>query len=145
METTILPSGAVLGLQHAPFALACSLRRAVAAELARAQIDLRLDATNLTDLKKFMAQEVDFNAIKNILCQLLSSESLERSLMDCAKSCTLNEVKITPALFEDPTLRGDYFPVLWEVAKLNLQPFFENLASQLPALSQNVAGSPKSP
>ena len=62
--------------------------------------------------------------------------------MDCAKTCLLNGEKISDATFAKPDMRRDYLPVAWEVMKLALLPFFEDLAS---ALSSPASPSPPGP
>lgn len=120
-----LPSGRILVFQMAPFADGMKLFKIVANELK--QVDASIDMTNL---KSLMAQEVKgdtLNIIKNLVCQLMGSDALERALAVCMARCTYDGMSIDKDTFEPEEARGDYLPCAWEVIKNNLAPFFKGL------------------
>jgi hypothetical protein len=127
-----LKSGATLEVGIASFAAGNKLMKTVARELSSVSFDL-----NIADLSDFSGQDV--NVLKNAVFQLLQSDALEASLMECAKKSLYNGEKITLATFEAEDARQDYLPVAWEVMKANLTPFFKGLA-----LSSSTSASPSS-
>lgn len=115
-----LKSGAKLQIQLASFAHGTRLLKTVAATLASVEIDFEM-----SDLKDIGSK--DINSLKNVLLALVASEGVERDLLECAKKCLYNDQRIVTDTFEPEAARGDYLPVLVEVIKANLRPFFSGL------------------
>ncbi len=140
-ETVTLPkSGHVLHLQMASFELAGNLRRIFAAELSSTTINLPKGSAGMT-MEQFMESDIDTSSFIKLFLTVLASKRIEDAVMECAKPCMLEfdgvKQKITSGLFEAKELRGDYLPVLKEVALYNISPFFESLdLSSLLASSQ---------
>lgn len=132
METKTLPSGSKLELGVAPFNVCKRLYKAIANELKLVDIEI-----SSFDLKTIAGQ--DINAFKNVVMQLVGSDALEASFWECAERSLLNGQKIVPVVFEDEKSRADYLPVLWEVVRFNLSPFFKGLD-----LSSLIGGKPRS-
>ena len=116
----MLKSGAVAELSMASFAVSARLFKAMANELKLVDVDIEG-----VDLSK--VQDMDLNAIKNAILQLLGSDQIEKYLFDCMARCTYQGQKITTATFDTEEARGDYLPIALEVIKLNVLPFFKNL------------------
>lgn len=117
-----LPSGAKLRVNLASFATSKDLYQAFLEEAKGVKFDFSLD----TELKLEM--------FKDIICVGLSSKKIEKALWECMKVALYNDKKITEETFEDEDARGDYFNVVFEVAKLNLSPFVKNLYALLSPL-----------
>lgn len=115
-----LKSGAILTIGIAPFSSGTRLLKTVAAELARVQIDF--DLSSLQDIGS-----KDINTLKNAILQLLASDAVEAALMKCAEKSHYNSQTITAETFTTETARVDYLPVMVEVMKANLRPFFSGL------------------
>lgn len=128
-----LKSGAELQIQLGSFALGTRLLKTVAKTLAEVEIDFEL-----SDLKDIGSK--DINTLKNVLLALIASESVERDTMECAKKCLYNKERIVTDTFEPETARADYLPVMVEVIKANLRPFFSGLD-----LSSLTSSKPTSP
>ena len=117
--TAMLPSGARLEIQSAPFALACKLRRTAASAFIAVDVS--------TPMEELQKGKFSLNDLKGLLLQALGNEQLENDLNACLKYCLYNEAKVDAATFDNA--RGDYLPALWEVAQFNLAPFFGSLSS----------------
>jgi len=121
MDTEItLKSGAMLELKAASFSAGMKLFKTIAAELKGVDIEL-----GGLDLKEVGAK--DINSLKNVIFQLLASDAIEAAFFDCAKKSLHNGQSIVRMTFEPETARGDYLPVVWEVVKFNIAPFFSGL------------------
>jgi hypothetical protein len=120
MQEVKLASGKTLKISLAAFAPGRRLYQAVARE-AKA-------------LKVSGADQVDFNLKKDLVCTLLSSESLEKAVWDCMDRCLYDDLRITEATFEDEHARGDYITVLIKVAEANLLPFLKDLYAEFALL-----------
>lgn len=116
----ILPSGAELVVQGAPFADAKALYQATMLELKELKLD---GSTNL-----------DYNFVKDIICSGLSSKRFEIAIQSCMKKSTYNGLPINDDVFENENNRQDYIPMLFEVVKENITPFMKGLYAQFPAL-----------
>lgn len=115
-----LPSGTVLKLSTAPFAEAKALYMAVAAELAQAKLELRLD------------QDVTVDLIKTLLFTALSSRSIDQALHACMQRATYGGKRCSdPQTWEPAEAREDYLDALAEVAHHNLAPFTRSLSRLL--------------
>lgn len=120
-EQIELKSGRILMLGTPPFGKAKRLFKAIANELKQVEIELES-----LDLKTLGGK--DINAFKNAIMQLIGSDALEAAFWDCAVHSTLNSEKITERVFDPEDARSDYLPVVWEVIRHGLSPFFKNLS-----------------
>lgn len=119
-----LPSGAVLDITLLPFEEAWHVQQLVAKEVERINFDPRS-----IDFSNFMASDV-LN-LKNPICSILSSQVVIDAAKQCFKKCTYNGLKIDSQTFESREARTDFLPVVFNVLKENISPFFENLLSSL--------------
>lgn len=155
-DVATLPSGAKLSMQVAAWGIAANLRWAIAQEMKAVGMDFSsgliqglLKAASLEDmtqkrvaiLKLLGNEEVD--TLKNLLMQLGGSPRLEGVIFDCLICCTYNGVKITKDIFEPEDARADFYPIVWEVLKLNLRPFFKSLLSTLSSPTPPTGAPPK--
>lgn len=130
MDTTTLKSGRELTLTLAPFSVGSKLFKVVLGELRTINIDVaKLDMNAELDLRKIDPRLIA--TIKDLFCEIASSDAIEASFFECAARCLLDGKKITRETFESPDTREDYLPVAWEVIKFNLAPFWRGLVSQL--------------
>lgn len=117
-----LPSGAVLQVQAAPFAVSKALYQAVLKEAKALNLGSQNDAGNL---------------MKDLLMTAYSSAEIEKALWACFGKCLYNGLKIDKDTFEPEAAREDYVFVCMEVAQDNISPFGKSLYavwSQLLAL-----------
>lgn len=112
----VLPSGAVLGINPAPFDDANELKRVVLAELKNVEFSGAVD---------------QFALLKNLVCSGFSSKEIESHIHKCMKRCTYRGERIdVKQTFEPIEARGDYLLVLWHVAEENIAPFLSGLSSR---------------
>lgn len=57
---------------------------------------------------------------------------------ECMDKSIYNDIKITKAVFEDESARGDLYEVLFYCLKVNVYPFFRHLLSSF-GISKNLA------
>jgi len=137
-DPILLKSGASLTVSLASFADGTRLLRVVARELAAVNFDM--DLVNFEELSG-----KDVNVLKSAICQLVQSEAIEGVLKDCMKKCLYNGTRIVfPDTFEAEDARQDYLPVVWEVMKANLRPFFAGLSLSSSTSKEPSTSDPKS-
>lgn len=112
MRNVILPSGAILRINSAPFADSKALYQAMLAEMKGVSFSAKGDMGNM---------------LKNFFCASFSSPVVERALSKCMQRCTVNESKIDDDTFEPAERRQDYTIVCSEVAQENVGPFLKSL------------------
>jgi hypothetical protein len=118
---TPLPSGVVLTVNCADYENADRLFRSVMTELRNAKADLGALASLGEDISPLVQGGMT----------LLASKEVSDALWSCASRCLYGHEKVTRKLFEAEDARQDVYPLLWEVAKVNLSPFFGSLVSML--------------
>jgi len=146
MKNIPLSSGATLGFQLARFNDGMNLFNATFKELVG--IPFGAQGSSL-DFANFL--KMDISELKDIVIKVATSDKVQEAIWKCMESCTyqsLNDsvgIKITKNTFESEDARADFLLVVWEVATLNLVPFFKNLGSLLSTPLKGVDGNaPKS-
>ncbi len=125
-ESITLKSGRSLMLGIAPFAIGTKLFKTVLAELRTVNLEVqKLDITADLNLSKMDPKML--NTVKDVICELASSDQVEAIVFDCFARCTLDGKKIDRSTFEPEDARQDYLQAAWEVIKFNLAPFFRGL------------------
>lgn len=137
-KTFTTSSGATVIIRLAPFKDAIALKNAVARELAKSGVDLKLLASE----KPGEAMKVDFKSIISALLSVDSSDDVNKALFLCLARCSYNDAKITPEIFEPDAARGDYYQVVLECVQANLLPFFTGLVSKLGGIGQILGQKP---
>lgn len=110
-----LPSGAVLKVSPAPFAVARSLYQAVLKEMRGIQFSTDSETSAF---------------IKDLFCSTFSSKEIEKILDECMKRCLYNDSKIDADTFEAMENREDYVKVSAAVAMENILPFMKSLFAE---------------
>ncbi len=137
-----LPSGRQLVVGIASLTEAGKLRRAVAAELLKVNIDLG----GLKITPKLLEADLSgvpseaLNTLKNLFACALASEPVEQAIFLCGRRCTIDGEAVVPNAFERPECRGDLLPFAGEVMRANLGPFFASLFSL-----SSILGGAKTP
>ena len=141
-----LPSGHELTVNHVQYGAAAKLRRLVSAEIVKIDVrfsDSMIPALLSKDRELVLAalSGTEVNTLKNLLFQLLSSEEIEATVIDCMAKWLLDGDAVKAETFEPDDRRGDLIPCAVEVGRYALLPFFENLG--LPSSSpQDQAEKP---
>lgn len=117
-----LPSGAKQHVTIAPFEDAHALTKA----LLKSSVGLQLAQDVLS---------MDLTALKDGLIAAATSDEVEKFVFKCLERSTWNNLKITKALFDDPTYgddaRKDYYLLCANVVRANCAPFFGQALSML--------------
>jgi hypothetical protein len=134
LEPILLKSGHVLVPGTPDWEPSKKLFKIMARELK--QVDISLEGLDMKAI-----QSMDMGVLLKAFFQVAGSDAIEACIIECASRSTLNDLKIVPATFAPPDMRRDYLPVAWEVMKMALVPFFEDLLS---SFSIPARGSPQS-
>lgn len=129
VPTVVLPSGAKLMVQAAPFATAKALYHAILREMSLVRVSTKGDFEDM---------------LKTAFCLGFSSPDIENCLWHCFERCTYNGLKIDGDTFEPLAHRADYTNVCVEVTKANVYPFVKSLFAQFSELvgqAENFLGS----
>jgi hypothetical protein len=113
MNEVVLDNGSKIRISLASFELGKEFYQIVSEEMLR--------------LKMNFNDDIDTNFFKDLICVFLSSKKIENHLWLLARNCLYNDQKITKELFEDEKARGDYFEVMYQIAKRNIDPFVKAL------------------
>lgn len=102
---------------------------------------------NNIDLPESLDSDVDVGSFLDAIASLVSSTEVREKLFACAKRCVLGEgektEKINREFFDDPKHWKHYYPIMFEIAKANLSPFFENLGSMFTDLQKITENFPQ--
>lgn len=127
MREVKLPSGAVLKITPAPFAVSKALYQALLRELKGVT----------------MGFEITQNVFKDLFCAGFSSSEVETCLWECLKRCLYNDLKIDDQTFEPVERREDYLKVCVEVTRDNVFPFAKVLYAEYLNALTTTASTPK--
>ena len=125
-ELTITPAG---------FADVFALKRALALALKRGGI--KFDLTGLKiDTENPMNSDIgDIGFILDAVLEVSTDPDVQKWLFKCAERALYGEDKVNQDYFEEPENRQYYYPIMIEVIKINLSPFFKKLSSLFAPLS----------
>lgn len=129
-----------LEITPAPFADALELKRSIGEALNKKKLEI--SGLNV-DLDKLTETEITPDLLGSLLQPVLSlvnSREVERDLMLCAKRALYDNNKIDADFFEDVNNRALYFPIMLEIAKVNIGPFFQGLFSGLKEAKKKATG-----
>lgn len=121
----ILPSGAELEVTLLDFEPAFEISQAVTRFVGLLDVDLK----SLEVEKWKTVSDIDVNAIKRPLSQILSNSDLTKAANKCLVKCTYNNQRISEKTWNAPEARKDYFHAMFYALKDNIYPFFEGVFS----------------
>lgn len=128
------------------FQNAIDLKRAIANALRENGMHLGLDAltVNADDpLKSDVPSETIDNLIENVL-SVSTSPEVHAALFKCCETVVFGKdrLKVDQGFFDDPDhgveRRGYFYPIMMEVIKVNLSPFFRNLGSMFSVFQKMI-------
>lgn len=122
-KTITLESGATLVVAPAPFGDAMALKNAIFSELKKTGVDLKT-----LDFKQNVTPEL-INSLTKTVLTIDSSSKVSEALYKCASRCLYNDRQVNTELFKNTDYWEDYYPIMIEVMKVNLTPFFKGLLS----------------
>lgn len=116
-----------IDIRVAPWAESVELKNAITGALAEKGIDLAG-----LDLKGLGAMEIEdfLSPLINIVLTIDSNMRVQNALANCMKRCSYNGEMITEETFENVEAREYYYPIIVDILKVNLAPFFKRLLSE---------------
>lgn len=125
--------GKELLITPASFGVVMALKKAIGDALRADGINIDLGGINLDD-KNPLQSEVGGDTIGSLvenIVAIATAPSVQEHLFACCERATFGEKrdKIDADFFDIPENRKYYYPIMVEVLKVNLLPFFENLGS----------------
>lgn len=129
-------NGTELRITPASFQEAMALQKAIGRALKGTELDLPESMT--AEIKAEM-----FSGIIDAVLGVATSDDVEKCLFECAARCLLGTEKIDRDFFEKAENRQYYFPIMVEIIKANVGPFFKGLDTQLRGLGQMIASLQK--
>lgn len=120
-----LPSGAELEVTLLDFEPAFEISQTVTKFLGLLDVDLKA-----LEVEKWKSiNDIDVNAIKRPLAQILSNSDLTKAANKCLAKCLYNNVRINEKTWNAPEARKDYYHAMFYALKDNIYPFFEGVFS----------------
>lgn len=104
------------------FKEATALQRALANALKGSVSDIKIP--------KSVKDDVDIGGFLDSLFSVISDQEVENALFACASRSAFNGKKVDRDFFEEAENREHYYPIMLEVAKANLGPFFKGVLSK---------------
>jgi hypothetical protein len=130
MEITTKNQGAKLVINCASMAQMKALKRALLIEIKNTKCGLKLKGkgVNLADKEVDVSEVLDF--LKDVIISIDISDDLDRALEPCLNLCTYNNFRMSPSFFDEhPEALNDYYEIIVEVIKTNLNPFMKSLVT----------------
>lgn len=127
-------NGSDLRITPAGFSDALALEKAIGRALKGTRLELPENVTS----------EVSADMFSDIIGAVLgvaTSDEVESCLFKCAERALAGKEKIDRAFFEKVENRQHYYPIMVEVIKENVGPFFKGLGSQFMAFLPTAAKS----
>ena len=84
--------------------------------------------------------EILYEDLFNLAMAIDSDIEVFDACFECMDKSIYNDIKITKAVFEDESARGDLYEVLFYCLKVNVYPFFRHLLSSF-GISKNPSES----
>lgn len=102
--------------------------------IALKQGGFNFDLSNLNNIENNIEQLLP--GLLNIVLSVATSDEVEAALFKCAEKALFDKQKIDIDFFENIDNRQYYYPIMIELIKVNIAPFFKSLNSLL----QNLGG-----
>jgi len=129
-------NGKELRITLADFQSGIDLQNAFGKALIESKINLDGIVINKDDPLK---TDIGQNALSTLINSALTigiSKELQNAIFKCAERCLLGEDKINWDFFEKEENREYYFPIMIEIAKVNLAPFVKGLLSMFGGIKE---------
>ena len=132
--------GHELKITPAPLQKSMDLMRSVANALRDQGLDLESVEINAADPAK---TEVPLDAILRNVLSVATDPVVINLLFDCAHHALVNSQRIDREFFEPVERRKYFYPVMLEILKVNVMPFFDDLGSWFGGLQGMIKSTPK--
>ena len=132
-----------LKITPSSFEIAMNLNDAVLESINKTKIDIGdfgINDINSDDPTQIKINNNMIETLIKLLLTTMSSKKIRECLLECAKRAIYNNEKIDIDFFENDDNRPLYFPIMVEIIKSNLAPFFTGITS---ALGNDIMGTIK--
>jgi hypothetical protein len=123
-------NGKELRVTPAPFEDAIELQDAFGRALMSSPLKFDIEGLDKENLMESNISEENLGSIVKGLISVVISKDLRKALFKCAERAILDQENISYDFFEEVENRSLFYPIMVEVAKVNLLPFFKNLFSK---------------
>lgn len=133
--------GKELIVTPASFAEAMALKEVIANALKENGIKIDLSSIDISSDKLSDMEAGDVGWMLDPVLTLATDGAIRQCLFKCAERAMFDKKKVNIDLFEEPDNRKYYYPIMMEVLKANISPFFglaSSLFSNLPGLTELV-------
>jgi len=140
----MLIEGKELIITPAGFADVFALKRALALALKKDGINLDLSGFSINTEDPMSSEIGDIGSIVESSLEVATDPQVQKWLFKCCERALYGQDKINIDFFEIPENRQYYYPIMIEVIKINLLPFFlklNSLFANLPGISNLIQKS----
>ena len=131
--------GVELKITPAGFADVMALKKSISDALRDAGIKLDLSGISIDAENPMQSELGDIGGIVEMIMSVATDPKVRDCLFKCCERVLYGEDKVDIDFFDDPGNRVYYYPIMIEVIKINLSPFFLKLGSlfsNLPNLTE---------
>jgi len=114
--------GKELRITEAGFNDALELHDSIIESLKKEKAELKLNFKEIED-----TEDMDFGGIFRMALEAAGSSRVRSCLFKCATKAVYDDQRIDPEFFERVENRKLYYPIMMEILKVNLGPFFGSL------------------
>lgn len=140
-------NGRKLNVGYGSMSEAMALLRAAVSVFRRNGVKINLSGMNgdPVDLENIDLPENTIESVLKNIADFATDAEVERCLFDCAGRTVLesgdgkNAENINRDFFESVENRKHYYPIMLEIARVNLSPFFENLGSMFSEVKEKLS------
>ena len=136
-------AGKELKITPASFDEAMDLKDAIEIAIREGKISLSGELLEGDVFKKELASE-DLTGVLNAILSIDSSKAIRNCLFICAERAVLGTDKINRDFFDDVNNRQYYYPIMFEVLRVNLTPFFAKVFSSFTGIGEKIENFLKS-
>lgn len=125
--------GRELKIQESSFINAMALKHNLGKVLNIKELDLNLDIDD--PLKTDISTETIGGMLENMISVATDPNIMKSLFKCCEKVVFLDDEIINESFFNKKENRGLYYPIMLEVLKVNILPFFEKISSMFTGVS----------
>ena len=122
--------GKELIVTPASFAEVMALKEVIAKALKENGIKIDLSSIDISSEKISDMEVGEVGWMLEPILTIITDSAIRQHLFKCAERALFGKDKINADFFEDPENRKYYYPIMMEVIKINISPFF-GLASSV--------------
>lgn len=136
--------GKELIITPAGFADVFALKRALALALKKGGIKFDLSGLKIDTDNPMNSDIGDIGFILDAVLEVSTDPDVQKWLFKCCERVIFGQDKVNQDFFEEPDNRQYYYPIMIEVIKINLSPFFQKLSLLFLPLQEMIKNIQKS-